>query len=270
MSFPVPNSEDLPIVNSAIYIQWDEADSEEPPGWYYVTVKQYFSDGKAEVEYRDLVAMETLDLRSTQWKLTRKGQKPYLPLQTMPPNFPLKNIRTEAAKVKTCTFASHTGKGFADDLTVLSLSAQDYVLALSEIKKKCRDVDLTLRPDKCVTIIFDGNKMDQRNTSLSNGHTRNITKGPSSILGHVIGSTTLKLGAASAKKLESKLLSAIKRIDERPIREEYKIWILKNYVAPSIQFLLIVDLISENSLLTTQKKISKYIKSWLTSPAVSL
>ena len=99
----------------------------------------------------------------------------------------------------------------------------------------------------------------------SNGHTRNIAEGPSSILGHVIGSTTLKSRAASAKKLESKLLSAIKRNDERPIRGEYKIWILKNYVASLIQFLLTVDPVSENSLLTIQK-ILKYIKSWLNLP----
>ena len=213
--------------------------------------------------------METLDLPSTQWKLTRKGQKPYLPLQTTPPNFPLKKIRTEAAKVKTCTSASHTVKGFADDLTVLSSSAQDHVLALSEIDKKCTDLDLILRPDKCVTIIFDGNKMNQSNTiSLSNGHTRNIAESHSSILGHV--STTLKPRATSAKKLESKLLSAIKRIDERPIRGEYKIWILKNYVAPSIQFLLIVDLVSENSLLTIQKRSRSTSSHGSTSPGASL
>ena len=57
---PVPNSNGLPSVNSAIYIQWNEASSNEAPGWYYAVVKEYFLDGKAKIEYTDL-ATEILD-----------------------------------------------------------------------------------------------------------------------------------------------------------------------------------------------------------------
>ena len=68
---------------------------------------------------------------------------------------------------------------------------------------------------------------------------------------------------ASAKKLEDKLLSAVKNIDNRTIRGEFKIWILKNYLAPSLYFQLIVDLISENTLASIQHKLTKFIKRWL-------
>ena len=71
---------------------------------------------------------------------------------------------------------------------------------------------------------------------------------------------------ASEKKLEFKLLTAIKKIDDRPIRGEFKIWILKNYLAPSILFLLTVDLISESSLMKLQSKLTKFIKKWLNLP----
>lgn len=74
---------------------------------------------------------------------------------------------------------------------------------------------------------------------------RNIAEGTSSILGHVIGSSTSKSRAASAKKLEFKLMSAIKWIDERPIRGEYKIWVLKNYIAPSTSYQRIAYLLSK-------------------------
>ena len=117
-----------------------------------------------------------------------------------PPTFPLKKAQIGAAKVKMCTSAPHTVKGYADDLFVFSSSAQDHAIALSEIDEKSRDLDLTLRTNKCTTIIFDGNQMDHRSTiPLLNGHTRNISERPFLILGHLISSTTSKSQAASAK-----------------------------------------------------------------------
>ena len=58
----------------------------------------------------------------------------------------------------------------------------------------------------------------------------------------------------------------MQRIDERPIRGEFKVWIWKNYLAPSLHFLLMVDVISESSVLKIQKKITKFIKKWLNLP----
>ena len=43
------------------------------------------------------------------------------------------------------------------------------------------------------------------------------------ILGHLLAVTPSQLKAASAKKLESKLLTAVANIDKRSIRSEYKI-----------------------------------------------
>ena len=146
MTLQVPNSKDLPAVNSGVYILSDEINSEEAPGWYYATKKQFFPDGKAQVEYRNL-STETLDLCSTQWKLTRKGQRPYLPLQKSPPNFPLKKAILGAAKVNMCTSTPHTVKGYADDLSVFLSSAQVHACIVKNIDKKTRDLDLSPRSD---------------------------------------------------------------------------------------------------------------------------
>ena len=34
-------------------IEWNAETSDEPPGWYYATVKEYFANGQALVEYTD-------------------------------------------------------------------------------------------------------------------------------------------------------------------------------------------------------------------------
>ena len=61
MKLYVPNSTGLPPPNSAIYLEWNEETSDEPPGWYYATVKEYFANGQALVEYTDS-STELIDL----------------------------------------------------------------------------------------------------------------------------------------------------------------------------------------------------------------
>ena len=38
-------------MNSAIYVLWDEPQSDEPPGWYPAEISEYHSDGEATIEY---------------------------------------------------------------------------------------------------------------------------------------------------------------------------------------------------------------------------
>ena len=61
----------------------------------YATVKEYFANGQALVEYTDS-STELIDLKLIQWMLTRKGQKPFLPMDKYPPKFILKRIREES------------------------------------------------------------------------------------------------------------------------------------------------------------------------------
>ena len=69
-----------------------------------------------------------------------------------------------------------------------------------------------------------------------------------------------------ATKLDSKIISAIQRLDDRPIRGEFKVWIWKNYLAHSLRFMLMVDAVKESVLVKIQKKVTKYIKRWLNLP----
>ena len=266
LRLPIANSSGLPPVNSAIYVMWNETQSEEPSGWYYAVVCEYHSNGEATIEYADK-STERLNLNMAEWKHTRKGQKSYLPTTKNPPVFPLKRIRENSKEIKYCLSSPHTVKGFADDLSVFSSKISDHQSLLTELSSYCQDLDLTLRPDKCISVIFDGKKMNHNTTfSLFNGSTRNIAEVPTKILGKIMtGSNTLTKRALTAK-LESKVISVMQRLDTRPIRGEFKVWVWKNYLAHSLRFMLMVDAVQESVLVKIQKKITKFIKRWLNLP----
>ena len=62
MKLYVPNSTGLSPPNSAIHIEWNEETSDEPPGLYYATVKEYFANCQALVKYTDS-STELINLR---------------------------------------------------------------------------------------------------------------------------------------------------------------------------------------------------------------
>lgn len=62
LKVPVPNSTGFALVNSAIYVYWDESLSEEPTGWYYTIVKAHLLDGASTIEYAHVDKVtETVD-----------------------------------------------------------------------------------------------------------------------------------------------------------------------------------------------------------------
>ena len=69
-----------------------------------------------------------------------------------------------------------------------------------------------------------------------------------------------------ATRLEKRVISAIHRLDDQPIRGEFKVWIWKNDLAHSLYFMLMVNTVQESVLVKIQKKITKFIKRWLNLP----
>ena len=191
-----------------------------------------------------------LPLKSTKWYLTRKGGRHYLPQDTPPPRYPLKKLREEASKIKLYISHPHSIKGFADDLTVLSTTFCDHWLALEKIESCCSDLDLEFRPDKCVTFCYNLREMvKEAKASLSEGNTRNIAPNPVKFLGCFLGVSPQASQKGAMERISKELTESLKLIDSRPVRGE---WIYKNYLAPSIYFLLAVNAISETEINSLQ------------------
>ncbi len=136
--------------------------------------------------------------------------------------------------------------GYADDTTLLSASPEDHQTALRQVDSKCSDLGLEIRPDKCVSYDFDGRKM--------NSHSQTIGANP----------TNTKLHAG--KKLTERVYTALNEIDQRPIRGEYKAWIYKFYLVPSLLFNLTVYHIPQSTIKKIQTRATSVLKRWLRIP----
>jgi len=86
---------------------------------------------------------ENINLNDTEWAPAPGNGKWYLPLSSTPSN----NV--------TKLSAAHKVKGFADDISVFSSSASDYAVALRTIDNHCSVLDLTLKPAKCISLVFN-------------------------------------------------------------------------------------------------------------------
>ena len=50
--------------------------------------------------------------------------------------------------------ALHKVKGYADDLSIISDSFDEHVKTVQKIDQNLREIDLAIRPDKCVALQF--------------------------------------------------------------------------------------------------------------------
>ena len=92
-----------------------------------------------------------------------------------------------------------------------------------------------------------------------------LVKSPSLILISTLGKVKLTNNSHTNKELTKKLYDTLSAIDSRPIRGEFKVWIYKSYLAPSIQLHLSVDKISVGVVKKIQCQITSHQK-WLKIP----
>ena len=131
----------------------------------------------------------------------------------------------------------------------------------------CQDLNLILKPSKCVSItLHKGKPKKNIKYRLQNGETKNISDGHTKFLGHVVAATTSKSKTTASKLFYDQVTSALTNIDSRPIRGEMKTWIVRNYLNPSLQFQLAVNLTCKGTILKVENNISKLLKKWLCLP----
>ena len=129
------------------------------------------------------------------------------------------------------------------------------------------EIDLQIRPDKCTSILFDGKKLlTNSSMPLPCEKTRDIRSAPTKFLGGFIAHNRKTARLAASDHLSTTITSALRKLEKSPIRGEYKIWVLKHYVGPSVNFFLAIDDIPKCTLKSIQGKITKHIKKWLNLP----
>ena len=52
----------------------------------------------------------------------------------------------------------HKAKAYAEDLSIISSSLDEHTDSVQTIDQRAWEIDLIIRQDKCVTLVFDGKK----------------------------------------------------------------------------------------------------------------
>ena len=78
-------------------------------------------------------------------------------------------------------FAEHSVKAYSDDVTLISSNFDIHMTLLQTVNQREGDLNLSFKPVKCISYLFDGSKCLQKRIPLSKGVTRLITEGGTKI-----------------------------------------------------------------------------------------
>ena len=135
------------------------------------------------------------------------------------------------------------------------------------ISDSCQELDLMLKPPKCISLVFDGKKMvKSASFQVGSGSTRNITTGPTKFLGQLQTSSQKSNTCESGKKFITAFQRHLDNLDQVQVRGEYELWIYKRYLVPSFHFVMAVDPIPETAIKKMQAVALRMIKRWLNLP----
>ena len=233
---PTCSEKPLPNVGTYIYAYWVEEESSEQSGWYLTKILSAQPNGSVTLKYRKGNTTENTNLNSIQW-IAASGRGKWF----LPPSLTPQMLNSTAASQPNFS-SPHRVKGFADDLTVFSSSKEEHESTLSDVDSKCKDLDLTIRADKCVSMVFDGNEVKKKATfRVGDGVTRNITDGATKFLGSVLAASQQGTKTQAGKILLEAFSEKLSNLDKAQIRGEYKLWIYKRYLTQSIRFFLSVN-----------------------------
>ena len=116
-------------------------------------------------------------------------------------------------------------------------------------------------------VLYAGKKMSTTVTiQLNKGKTSPLSAFSISFLGCTFTISPSETKSASSAKLLKRFSTCLQKIDQRPIRGEFKVWIYRFYLVQSIRFCLAVDLISATVLQKIHSLATKLLKKWLSLP----
>ena len=127
-------------------------------------------------------------------------------------------------------------------------------------------MDLSFKPAKCVSFLFDGVKHLQEGIPLSKGTTRSIIQGETKFLGKLINVSLSATKKAVNKRIIAHLTELLAATDALSIRGEYKLWIYRSYILSLLCFHLSIDVITQSTISKLESIATCYLKKWLHLP----
>lgn len=124
-------------------------------------------------------------------------------------------------------------------------------------------VCLNIRPDKCYSLLYDG-KVATRLPCIivGGGTTTNVVAKPTTFLGSIVTCSSSSRKKESNSALSSTLPSYLQHLDNTPVRGEYKVWMYRRYVIPSLHYKLSVNGASIYITKKLNSLATRYLKKW--------
>ena len=264
IELPLQGSEELPPLDSSIYVKWTE-EGEEPPGWYRARVDEYFGDCSCRIIYDDsleVTVAEIVDFVSVEWLPCSQRAKKFVPLASTPSTLKSK----WKPSLKHYRSLEYSIKAYADDATLISDCLETHTRVLQTIDQRAKDLDLSFKPVKCVSHLFDGRHHMQQGIQLSGGSTRLITGGGTMFLGKSLEVSLSATKKAASKKMCDVLSRLLSTTNLLPIRGEYKLWLYRNYIVSLLRFHLSVDSVTTGAITKMENIATRHLKKWLNLP----
>ena len=126
------------------------------------------------------------------------------------------------------------------------------------------DVGLRVRSGKCYSLLFDGKDANKYPIiKLGGGTSSNIKEKPTTFLGSIVACSSWSRKKKSNQKFSDQFIPHLQQLDKAPVIGEYKVWMYRRYVIPSLHY----DLAVNGILVSISKKLNslatRYIKKWL-------
>ena len=100
---------------------------------------------------------------------------------------------------------------YAYDATLISDCLDTHTTVLQELNRKALDLDLSFKPSKCVSYLFDGTHHSDKGIQLSGGNAKSITENGTKFLGKSLEVSLSATKSAANKKMYS-LLSQLRTV----------------------------------------------------------
>ena len=153
---------------------------------------------------------------------------------------------------------------YADDFCVLTTNMRTHQNIIDDISKNIISMGMRLKPSKCRSLSIRSGKAVDVSFHIGDSRIPSICDEEEKFLGKLLFFSGKS--EETYKLVHDALKEALDRIEASPIRAEYKLLILKNYLIPSKRFLLTVHTITKTHLTKLDTFVDKYTKRWAGLP----
>ena len=149
---------------------------------------------------------------------------------------------------------------YADDFCLVTTHMRTHQKYINKINANIKSMGMKLKPSKCRSFSICIGKAKNVPFHIDDNQIPSICEEDQKFLGKLLFFSG-KSGD-TFEHVKKTLIEALDNVDRTLIRNEYKLWILKNYLIPSKRYILTVHNLTNTQLSKLDTIANKYMKKW--------